>query len=213
MIHEKLMNIQKELKAPKGQINSYGGYKYRSCEDILESVKPLLAKNKATLTISDEIVGEGSRIYIKATATLTDVEDGSQVSNSAFAREPETQKGMSESQLSGTASSYARKYALNGLFCIDDTKDADTDEYQGAVNGESASDRKQNNEWKAQGKDPIDATKVKSLQKVCKNHNMPEEELAKRYGKKKISDITMTDYLDFAKTGEAFLKSWDESHG
>lgn len=117
--------IQQELKAPKTQRNNFGGYNYRSCEDILEAVKPLLAEQSCTLTITDEIVMVGERIYLKATATLTNP-DGKSVSTTAFAREPEQKKGMDESQISGMASSYARKYALNGLFCIDDTKDADT---------------------------------------------------------------------------------------
>ena len=122
---KELIMIQQELKAPKTQRNNFGGYNYRSCEDILEAVKPLLAEQSCTLTITDEIVMVGERIYLKATATLTNPE-GQSVSTTAFAREPEQKKGMDESQISGMASSYARKYALNGLFCIDDTKDADT---------------------------------------------------------------------------------------
>lgn len=120
-------NIQFELKAPKGQENTYAKYKYRSCEDILEAVKPLLHKYKVTLTLDDELILIGERYYVKATATLCS-ETGS-VTASAFAREQKEKKGLDESQITGTASSYARKYALNGLFCIDDTKDADTDEY------------------------------------------------------------------------------------
>lgn len=125
--------IQAELKAPKGQMNKFGGYKYRSCEDILEAVKPLLAKNRLILTISDSLEYIGDRYYIHATATLLDTESEEAVSNSAYARESETKKGMDDSQITGTASSYARKYALNGLFCIDDTKDADTDEFTRAA--------------------------------------------------------------------------------
>lgn len=121
--------IQAELKAPKGQYNSFGKYKYRSCEDILEAVKPLLVKYSIVLTINDELIYLGDRYYIKATACLCDTESDSTLYNSALAREEETKKGMDGSQITGTASSYARKYALNGLFCIDDTKDADTDEY------------------------------------------------------------------------------------
>lgn len=124
---KKLLEIQSELKAPKGQYNSFGKYKYRSCEDILEAVKPICKKHGVTLTLSDEMVQIGERYYIKATATVTDGTEEKTVT--AFAREPEVKKGMDDSQITGTASSYARKYALNGLFCIDDTKDADTDEY------------------------------------------------------------------------------------
>ena len=127
-IIEKLLAVQAELKAPKGQYNSFGKYKYRSCEDILEAVKPILKEHGASITISDELVQIGNRIYVKATARFWDIDDGGYVNNTAFAREPDTKKGMDESQITGTASSYARKYALNGLLLIDDTKDADTDE-------------------------------------------------------------------------------------
>ena len=125
-IYEKLSNVQTELKAPKRQFNAFGKYKYRNCEDILESVKPLLAKNKLTMIISDEIEHIGERFYIKATIELFDVETGETIITSKLAREEETKKGMDASQLTGSTSSYATKYALNGLFLIDDTKDADT---------------------------------------------------------------------------------------
>lgn len=157
-ILEKLSIVQNELKAPKGQKNNFGNYNYRSAEDILEAVKPLLKTNRLSLILSDDlvvlgnnnpisytetyydkdlkrentrmIVNCGERYYIKATATLYDLDSDKTISNTAFAREEETKKGMDGSQITGTASSYARKYALNGLFNIDDTKDADTDEYQ-----------------------------------------------------------------------------------
>ena len=129
-INIKLMNIQQELKAPKGQYNDFGKYAYRSCEDILEAVKPLLKKEKVVLTISDELQYIGNRYYIKATATLIDTESDSTISNSAYAREEETKKGMDGSQITGASSSYARKYALNGLFGIDDNKDSDTTNIQ-----------------------------------------------------------------------------------
>lgn len=146
----KLLAIQNELKAPKGQYNSFGKYKYRSAEDILEAVKPLCAKYKMLVFLKDEIqvVGtekvttrtlkdgvetetcvESLRTYIVATATIIDTEGAESLSVMAQAREPQTKTGMDAPQITGTASSYARKYALNGLFCIDDTKDADTDEY------------------------------------------------------------------------------------
>lgn len=118
------MKIQQELKAPKNLENKFGGYRYRSAEGILEAVKPLLGKYKCVLTISDDVVAVGNRIYIKATAILTNKE-GKTISTTAFARESESKKGMDDSQLSGSCSSYSRKYALNGLFAIDDTKDAD----------------------------------------------------------------------------------------
>ena len=128
-IYEKLMNIQKELKAPKSQYNSFGKYKYRSCEDILESVKPLLEKYKVTIILSDKLEQIGERYYIRAKAILIDTESNNSIENTAYAREEETKKGMDGSQITGTSSSYARKYALNGLLLIDDTKDADTDEF------------------------------------------------------------------------------------
>ena len=123
MIQE-LVTIQQKLKAPKGQYNNFGKYKYRSCEDILESVKPILTECECSLVITDDVVQVGNRIYIKATATLTNSK-GEQVQTSAMAREDEILKGMASSQVTGACSSYARKYALNGLFCIDDTKDPD----------------------------------------------------------------------------------------
>lgn len=128
-VHEALYAIQAELKAPKGNFNSFGKYKYRSCEDILEAVKPLLKKYDSTLTLSDDVVQLGDRYYIKATASLQVVGEANFVQNTAWARESAEKKGQDDSQITGTASSYARKYALNGLFLIDDTKDADTDEY------------------------------------------------------------------------------------
>lgn len=129
-VREKLLAVQAELKAPKGQTNSFGKYKYRSCEDILESVKPLLKKYNATLVISDSLELIGERYYIKATATFQDVETDGIIENTAYARESAEKKGMDDSQVTGATSSYARKYALNGLFLIDDTKDADTDEFR-----------------------------------------------------------------------------------
>jgi hypothetical protein len=142
---EKLIRIQSELKAPKGQTNAFGKYKYRSCEDIIEAVKPLLARERLLMTISDEIVEVGGRVYVKATVNLCDgatvmftttaspvcmslqpVAPKGAVSVTAYAREEETKKGMDAAQITGAASSYARKYALNGMFAIDDTKDADS---------------------------------------------------------------------------------------
>lgn len=164
-----LRSIQCELKAPKGQYNSFGKYSYRSCEDILEAVKPLLDKYKATVYITDEVVSVGDRIYVKATATFVD-KDGKEVSVSAFAREPVARKGMDEAQVTGATSSYARKYALNGLFLIDDNKDADTDENR--------------NEFEARSKSSgSDTPKVQ-------RPNYSEEQLAKM---KKWTDGTFTE--------------------
>lgn len=122
---KELITIQSELKAPKSQFNKFGGYKYRKAEDILEAVKPLLAKQKCTLTITDDIVMVGNRIYVKATATIKN-EKGECETTTGWAREEESKKGMDGSQITGASSSYARKYALNGLFAIDDNADSDT---------------------------------------------------------------------------------------
>lgn len=122
--YERIVKIQSELKAPKGQRNDFGKYNYRSCEDIFEAVKPLLAKYNLILTAGDELVELGGRIYVKATVRIRD-DKGNSIENTAYAREEEAKKGMDGSQITGASSSYARKYALNGLFLIDDTKDSD----------------------------------------------------------------------------------------
>lgn len=157
-----LTEIQKKLKAPKSNYNSFGKYNYRSCEDILEAVKPLLGDN--TLTLSDEVVQIGDRIYVKATAVFRDGATETRVS--AFAREAESKKGMDESQVTGTASSYARKYALNGLFLIDDTKDADTDEFVKATE-------------KTKAKKQTEPEQITPLQKVKLQNLMTEDQWQK----------------------------------
>lgn len=142
---KELVEIQSKLKAPKGQMNNFGKYKYRSAEDILESVKPLLKENKCQLTITDDIVMVGDRIYVKATAMIVN-DKGDSVQTTAFAREEDVKKGMDASQVTGATSSYARKYALNGLFCIDDTKDTDTEEYQNQKNKSEKRTKKEKSE-------------------------------------------------------------------
>jgi len=127
-IYEKLLEIQIELKAPKNQYNSFGNYNYRNAEDILEAVKPLCKKNKCILTLSDSIINIGDRYYIQAIARLSDLEKSESIEVNGLAREPLEKKGMDSSQITGATSSYARKYALNGLFNIDDTKDSDSNE-------------------------------------------------------------------------------------
>lgn len=145
----KLMLIQASLKAPKNQRNAFGNYNYRSCEDILEAVKPLLYDTQTTLTISDDIVEVGGRIYVKATATLKDCETWEIIEqNSAYARESESKKWMDDSQITWATSSYARKYALNGLFCIDDVKDADaTNTHWKEEKATKKSETKENPNW------------------------------------------------------------------
>lgn len=138
-IYGKLAEIQQELKAPKDKKNTYGGYNYRSAEGILEALKPVLARHEATVVLTDELVQVGDRYYVKATAALWSTTDTDVVTANGWAREAEVKKGMDDSQITGTASSYARKYALNALLLIDDTKDADTDEYQKETHPEKIS--------------------------------------------------------------------------
>lgn len=145
-IYEKLLEVQTKLKAPKGQFNSFGNYSYRSCEDIQEAVKPFLGELKAILVVGDELELIGDRYYIKSTASFIDCESGDKVSNTSFAREELAKKGMDSSQITGSTSSYARKYALNGLFALDDTKDADT---QDNTKNDNKGNTKPNNQQQA----------------------------------------------------------------
>lgn len=165
-----LIAIQSELKAPKGQYNSFGKYHYRSCEDILEAVKPLLHKHNATLSITDEVVLIGDRFYVKATATFVSA-DGYTQSVSAYAREELDKKGMDGSQITGASSSYARKYALNGLFLIDDTKDSDStnDHGKGSTNGASKANGKPANNQVASSTSTDLAKAIKELSD-CKTY-------------------------------------------
>lgn len=175
---DKLLKIQIELKAPKNQYNSFGEYRYRSCEDILEAVKPLLKETNSVLLLSDEITEVGERIYVKATATLKDEKDS--ISVSAFAREVEEKKKLDGSQLTGVASSYARKYALNGLFCIDDTKDADTEEFEHEKNQINSTAKKEQEQAEVTTtKEPTYREKVIDF---ARRRNIPFTELAKDYG-------------------------------
>lgn len=176
---ENLTKIQSELKAPKNQYNKFGGYNYRSAEDILEAVKPLLLKYGAELTICDEICEIGGRIYVKAVCKYREGNDG--VTVNAYAREPENKKGMDDSQITGTASSYARKYALNGLFLIDDTKDADTNAYY---------EQTRNNP------PPVHEDPLITLNNLINKYNkiskktMPIDNLCARYGVKTINELS-----------------------
>lgn len=163
-LYDKLIAVQGELKAPKEQYNSFGKYAYRSCESILEAVKPLLVKHGLLLTIADDIIMVGDRIYVKAIATLRYGEQTLQ--SVAFAREEDTKKGMDSSQVTGAASSYARKYALNGLFCIDDTKDSDT-----TNTGEKSEKTAENPYYDMAMSDARNALNVDSLQEVWNNNS------------------------------------------
>lgn len=184
---EALKKIQAELKAPKGQFNSFGKYNYRSAEDILEAVKPLLSKHDALLILSDEVVEIGGRVYVKATAKITDNSDKT-IEISAFAREAEKKSGMDDSQITGTASSYARKYALNGLFLIDDTKDADTDAYTQQTQPPPAP------KAKAQAKPAtpkkIDADTVTSIYNLIYETSSNAEKLCEYFKVSKVDELT-----------------------
>lgn len=180
---KKLKEIQSELKAPKGQYNSFGKYKYRSCEDILEAVKPVLAKHGCSLTISDSIELIGDRYYVRATATLLDADSNNEISVSAYARESLDKKGMDSSQVTGAASSYARKYALNGLFCIDDTKEMDTDE---ARNQSEAKESRRGAKNTLSKKEMIDKATA-----LCDVKNIPIEQICSMGKVEKIQDMTI----------------------
>lgn len=171
---KQLVQIQSELKAPKSQFNKFGGYKYRNAEDILEAVKPLLFKHSCTLTISDDIVCAGDRIYVKATVVISNGADS--ISVSAFAREPEAQKGMSESQITGASSSYARKYALNGMFAIDDTKDSDATN-EGREDDGKPWLNKNTPQFDAAHKYVIDGGKISDIEKKYKLSKEVKEQL------------------------------------
>lgn len=162
-IYQKLGHVQFCLKAPKSQYNQFGKYNYRNCEDIQEAAKPIMNEVGAALVISDDLVQVGDRFYIKATAKFIDTDSGESIENTAYAREELEKKGMDASQITGSASSYARKYALNGLFCIDDTKDSDTPQ---------APDK------------PAESDKMtKKKGQTAPMHNKPSETAAKTDGK------------------------------
>lgn len=200
MILEKLQKVQNEMKAPKNLYNSFGKYKYRNAEGILEAFKPYGNKYGLALTISDEIVQIGERIYVKAIAMLHDIETSESIQNTAFARESLEKKGMDDSQITGTASSYARKYALNGLFLLDDTKDADTDEYHNQVSQEEEKKIEEISNMK------IAPLKVDVLKKKCAEDNVPEDTVLKLYKLKSLEDMT-------EKQFQNCMQYWDKVKG
>lgn len=184
-IYEKLLNVQTELKAPKGQYNNFGKYKYRSCEDILEALKPVLEKNKLTMYISDDIVVINERYYVKATVYLINSEKmGETIQVSALAREEETKKGMDGSQITGASSSYARKYALNGMFMIDDTKDSDSTNTHGKEKTEQEKAQDYLNSREGMLERINEYVRGEKLERLLKNYNaesldkMTDEQLA-----------------------------------
>nr|DAI50777.1 MAG TPA: ERF superfamily protein [Caudoviricetes sp.] len=195
---DKLIAIQSELKAPKGQYNSFGKYKYRSAEDILEAVKPLCVKHNVLLTLTDSIELIGERYYVKATARVSDGTKAVEVT--ALAREDLDKKGMDGSQITGTASSYARKYALNGLFCIDDTKDADTDEYTAKTQGKKDPDAKKDAEKKKELESTaISAAEAKTLKGLIEMTGTDEKKLLKSYKAATIEALSKAQWAQAVK--------------
>lgn len=196
-ILEKLNIIQSKLKAPKGQFNKFGNYAYRSCEDILEALKPLLAQTKTVLTIKDDIEFIGDRYYLRAICTLHDAESGEKIENAAYARETDTKKGMDAAQITGSVSSYARKYALNGLFAIDDTKDSDTNE-----NYKQTQKKQSNAQRNAQGVDILKVRNEIAQTLKAKNYDFNKfvEYLKKTYGVEKIENLPVEKLMELKNT-------------
>lgn len=194
-IYEKLIKVQGELKAPKNQYNSFGKYKYRSCEDILEALKPILAKHGLFLMISDTMEQIGDRYYIRATCTISDGEG--HITNCAFAREEESKKGMDGAQVTGTSSSYARKYALNGLFLIDDTKDPDTDEYQKQTKGNSGKKTSSPGTGSGKADKLVTESQLSRLYAIASTKGYSKEDVDKsvhKKGKSSAKELTMAEY-------------------
>lgn len=198
-IYAKLSVIQLNLIAPKNQYNSFGKYNYRSCEDILEGLKPCLQETKTAVTVNDEIVQIGDRYYVKATATLFDCETGERVSNTAYAREEESKKGMDASQVTGATSSYARKYALNGLFCIDDVKDADTRD-----NRQEEAKKQQKEEKQQKEIENMEISKVKAdvLHKRCTDEGVDEAKILSLYKVSDFSELTEKKFRNISDNWE-----------
>lgn len=206
-IHEKLLNIQNELKAPKNQWNSFGKYAFRNCEDILEAVKPLCLKYKALTYVSDEIVTIGDRYYVRATAVLVDcekekLESSDVICVTASAREAENKTGMDLAQVTGATSSYARKYALNGLFDIDDTKDPDTEEHKNQQEKGKEEKKQAKTVEKVQVKLISDAQR-KRLFAISNGNNEVVRNVLNRYKYEKTEQIQTKDYEAICKEIES----------
>lgn len=188
-IYGKLLEVQANLNAPKSQYNSFGKYNYRNCEDILESVKPLLKANGLTLKIDDAVEMVGDRFYIKSIVTLIDIETGEAIINTAYAREEESKKGMDGSQVTGASSSYARKYALNGMFCIDDNKDSDSTNKHGKDKEEPQKTSSSNS--------GINDNQIKRMYAIAKKAGYDVEAIkgmVKKKYNKELKDLTKAEY-------------------
>lgn len=196
-IYEKLTKVQEELKAPKSQFNSFGKFYYRNCEDILEALKPLLVKHKLFLMISDSVELVGDRYYIKATCTITDGDIS--ISNSAYAREEYKKDRMDESQSTGSSSSYARKYALNGLFLIDDIKDPDTDEYQKQTRGNANKQTSRTSAGSSKADKLVTESQLSRLYAIGGSKGYSKADIDKsihKKGKNSAKELTMAEYDD-----------------
>ena len=189
-IYEKLLTLQEKLKVPKGQYSDFGGYYYRNCEDITEAVKPLLAEVKAVLLLTDDIVNVGGRIYVKAVAKLVDAEGDGVVEVNGYAREAESRPKFDVAQLTGTASSYARKYALNGLFALDDTKDADALPPVQQPEAKPAGSQKPVNNAKRQPAEKVTSYQLAQLQTMAKQKGVDVAGIAQSLHLNNLQDIT-----------------------
>jgi len=198
-IYEKLLNIQNELKVPKNQRNNFGNYNFRSCEDILEEVKPICKKNNTVITVSDEIKQIGERYYVEATASLIDIETSEKIENRASAREEDSKKGMDSSQVTGASSSYARKYALNGLLAIDDNKDADTDEFAKTTQNKGTGKK----EIQPKEEKTISVPQQKRLFALSNGNNEVVRNVINRYKYEKTEQIKLKDYEQICTEIEA----------
>ncbi len=208
-IHEKMMKIQTTLKAPKNKWNNYGKYNYRNAEGILEAVKPLLEEQKLAMYITDDVIAVGDRVYVKATVKVQDIETEASVVTTALAREALNKKGMDDSQITGTASSYARKYALNGIFLLDDTKDADTDENQKERTARANKQEQEKNKEKLEQM-KISLVKQKTLLDLCEDEQFDINKILKSYKHESIKDITegQYKYIVANKDAENVRKLW-----
>ena len=208
-IYEKLLAVQTKLKAPKNRRNSFGKYNYRSCEDILEAVKPLLAEVKASVFIQDMITEIAGRVYIEAQAYFTDIEKPTEppICVTAYAREPLDKKGMDESQITGTASSYARKYALNGLFLIDDVKDPDSDEYKTETEEKAKASAKKGKSDTSALDAYVNAGQLETLNMLLRKAEITEEKFCGVYNIAVMPEFPAAKYDDAVKKLEAAIKT------
>lgn len=196
-IYEKLFEIQQELKAPKGQFNEFSSFKYRSCEDILEAVKPILKKYKVVIICEDILTMIGERYYVKAIARLCDVETGEKIDSSAYARETDSRPKMDPAQITGAASSYARKYALNGLLCIDDAKDADSMDNRDC---EKQKEPQQRQNMQKQIHNLVEASHIATIRAEIERTGAKEKAVCYSYGIRSLNDMTMEQYRNAMDT-------------